>query len=92
MLAVEGSGGKDEGGGPRLPQEWRTCPGQVVKQRFTDLLGRLTFDDEVLERVREALDVGHTDEKREHQEAIRRLQAENDRAAGAFLVACCRFH
>jgi site-specific DNA recombinase len=52
---------------------------EVIEQQFTDLLGRLKFDDEVLEWVREALDASHTDEKREHEEAIKRLRAEYDR-------------
>ena len=46
---------------------------EVIEQQFTDLLGRLKFDDEVLEWVREALDASHADERREHEEAIKRL-------------------
>jgi site-specific DNA recombinase len=52
---------------------------QVLEQRFTELLGRLQFDSEVLEWVRESLRASHTDERREHEEAIRRLQAEHKR-------------
>jgi site-specific DNA recombinase len=52
---------------------------EVIEQQFTDLLGRLKFDDEVLEWVREALDASHADERREHEEAIKRLRAEYDR-------------
>jgi site-specific DNA recombinase len=52
---------------------------EVIEQRFTDLLGRLKFDDEVLEWVREALDASHADEVREHEDAIKRLRAECDR-------------
>ena len=52
---------------------------EVVEQQFTHLLGRLKFDDEMLEWVREALDASHADEKREHEEAITRLRAEYDR-------------
>ena len=52
---------------------------EVIEQQFTDLLGRLKFDDEVLEWVREALDASHADERREHEEAIERLRAEYDR-------------
>ncbi len=37
------------------------------------------FDDEVLAWVREALRASHADERREHEEAIDRLQAEYDR-------------
>jgi site-specific DNA recombinase len=52
---------------------------EVIEQQFTDLLGRLKFDDEVLEWVREALGASHADERREHEEAIKRLRAEYDR-------------
>jgi site-specific DNA recombinase len=52
---------------------------EVIEREFTDLLGRLKLDDEVLEWVREALDASHADERREHEEAIKRLRAEYDR-------------
>ena len=52
---------------------------EVLEQRFTDLLGRLTFDDEVLEWVRSALRESHADQKREHEAAITRLEAEYER-------------
>jgi len=52
---------------------------EVIEQQFTDLLGRLKFDDEVLEWVCEALDASHADERREHDDAIKRLRAEYDR-------------
>ena len=52
---------------------------EVIEQQFTDLLGRLYFDDEVLEWVGDALDASHADERREHEEAIKRLRAEYDR-------------
>jgi DNA invertase Pin-like site-specific DNA recombinase len=52
---------------------------EALEQQFTDLLGRLKFDDEVLEWVREALHASHTDEKREHEEVIKRLRSEYDR-------------
>jgi hypothetical protein len=47
------------------------------------LLGRLQFDDEVLAWVREALHASHGDERREHEEAIRRLQGEPGSSAAA---------
>ncbi len=50
-----------------------------LEQQFTEMLGRLRFDDEVLEWVREALHASHADERREHEEAIRRLEAEHKR-------------
>ena len=52
---------------------------EVLEKQFTELLGLLKFDDEVLEWVRDALRASHTDERREHEEAIRRLQAEHKR-------------
>jgi site-specific DNA recombinase len=52
---------------------------EVLERQFTELLGRLRFDDEVLEWVRESLQASHTDERREHDEVIRRLQGEHKR-------------
>jgi site-specific DNA recombinase len=49
---------------------------EVLEAQFTELLGRLKFDDEVLEWVRDALHASHADERREHEEAIRRHQVE----------------
>ena len=43
------------------------------------MLGQLRFDDEVLDWVREALHASHADERHEHEEAIKRLQAEHRR-------------
>jgi site-specific DNA recombinase len=50
---------------------------EVLEQKFTELLGQLWFDDEVLEWVRESLHASHADERREHEEAISRLQTEH---------------
>ena len=52
---------------------------EALEAQFTELLGRLKFDDEVLEWVREALHASHADERREHEEAIGRHQAEYKR-------------
>jgi hypothetical protein len=52
---------------------------EALEQRFTKLLGQLRFDNDVLEWVRESLQASHTDERREHEEAVRRLQAEHKR-------------
>ncbi|MFZ5690207.1 MAG: recombinase family protein [Pseudomonadota bacterium] len=52
---------------------------EALEAQFTELLGRLRFDDEVLEWVREALHASHADERREHEEAIERLKAEHKR-------------
>jgi hypothetical protein len=42
-------------------------------------MGRLSFDDEALGWVREALHASHADETREHEGAIKRLQIEHQR-------------
>ena len=52
---------------------------EALEQQFTDLLGRLKFDDEVLEWVRDALHASHADERHEHEESIKRHQAEYKR-------------
>ena len=52
---------------------------EVLEKQFTELLGRLKFDDEVMEWVRDALHASHADERREHEEAIKRHQAEYKR-------------
>src|SRR5258705_3106764 len=52
---------------------------EALEAQFTELLGRLKFDDEVLEWVREALHASNADERREHEEAIKRHQAEYKR-------------
>ncbi len=51
----------------------------MLEDKFGALLSRLTFDDEVLDWVRDALHDSHADERREHEEAIKRLQAEYER-------------
>ena len=50
---------------------------EVLEERFADLLKQLSFDDEVIEWVTRALRESHADEKRAHDEAIARLQAEH---------------
>ena len=52
---------------------------EVLEQQFTNLLGRLSFDDEVLAWVREALQASHADQRREHRAAIERLRTEHKR-------------
>jgi site-specific DNA recombinase len=52
---------------------------ELLEKQFTMLLGRLQFDDEVLEWVRDALHASHADERCEHDEAIKRHQAEDKR-------------
>ena len=52
---------------------------EVLEEKFGALLGRLVFDDDVLDWVRDALHHSHADERREHEEATKRLRAEYDR-------------
>ena len=52
---------------------------EALEAQFTELLGRLRFDDEVLGWVREALHASHAGQRREHQAAIERLRAEHRR-------------
>jgi DNA invertase Pin-like site-specific DNA recombinase len=52
---------------------------EVIGDRFSQLLGRLTFDEEVLAWLRDALHASHADGKREHEAAIGRFRAEYDR-------------
>ena len=52
---------------------------EVLEEQFTELLGQLHFDDEVLEWVRDALHASHADQRRENEEAIKRHQAEYKR-------------
>ena len=52
---------------------------EVIEEKFSQMLGRLAFDDEVLAWVREALSQSHAEEKRDHEQAIARLRAEHDR-------------
>jgi site-specific DNA recombinase len=49
---------------------------EALERQFTDFLGRLHFDDDVLEWVRDALHASHAEERREHEDAIKRLEAE----------------
>jgi hypothetical protein len=55
---------------------------ETVETKFAELLGRLTFDEEVLTWVRDALRASHADEKNEHEAAVGRLRAEYDRLQG----------
>jgi site-specific DNA recombinase len=52
---------------------------QVIADKFSSILGRLSFADEVLQWVSTALRESHTDQKKEHESAIARLQAECNR-------------
>jgi DNA invertase Pin-like site-specific DNA recombinase len=52
---------------------------EVLEKHFAILLERLHFDENVLQWVTEALRQSHDDEKRFHDEALARLQAEYGR-------------
>jgi site-specific DNA recombinase len=52
---------------------------EVIADKFSSILGRLSFADEVLQWVSTALRESHSDQKKEHESAIARLQAECDR-------------
>ena len=52
---------------------------EVLERQFSEMLDRLSFDAEVLDWVREALTQSHEDERRAHDEAIERLQADSAR-------------
>ncbi|MCY4008008.1 MAG: recombinase family protein [Rhodobacteraceae bacterium] len=49
---------------------------EVLEDQFAQVLGRLRFDDEVLDWARLALQASHAEEQQEHQAAISRLDAE----------------
>ena len=66
------TGHKGKCGEPYVRQE-------VLEEQFAALLGKLSFDAEVLEWVRDALKSSHAEEQQEHEAAIDRLQAEHDR-------------
>lgn len=52
---------------------------EALEEKFSGVLDRLHFDEGVLEWVRKALKASHADERREHEEAIKRCQAEYKR-------------
>ncbi len=52
---------------------------EVIAERFSQILGRFSFGDEVLCWITKGLRESHADEQREHEAAVARLQAEYDR-------------
>ncbi len=52
---------------------------EVLEEKFTSFLRKLRFDDDVFEWVSRALKDSCADEKREHAEAIARLEKERNR-------------
>ena len=66
------SGFKGKCGEPYVREE-------VLEEQFSRILGRLRFDGDVLDWVARGLRESHVDERKEHEAAIVRLQAEYDR-------------
>jgi site-specific DNA recombinase len=52
---------------------------EVLEERFTALLGLLKIDTDVLDWITDALHHSHTEKRRLHEQAIKRLQAEYDK-------------
>ncbi|MDE1987427.1 MAG: zinc ribbon domain-containing protein, partial [Alphaproteobacteria bacterium] len=52
---------------------------EVIEKEFSDVLRQMRFDEDVVPSMIRALRESHADELREHEEAISRLQAEQDR-------------
>ncbi len=52
---------------------------EVLEDQFVQVLGRLRFDDEVLDWARLALQASHAGEQQEHKAAISRLDPEYKR-------------
>jgi site-specific DNA recombinase len=52
---------------------------EVIAERFAQILGKLSFGDDIMSWITKALRESHADEQKEHEAAITRLQAEYDR-------------
>lgn len=52
---------------------------ETLEEKFTEILSRLRFDDEVLDWMRRALRESQADEQRFREESVQRLQAEYNR-------------
>jgi site-specific DNA recombinase len=52
---------------------------EVIAEKFSEVLGQLNFGEEVLQWVSAALRESHADQRKEHEAAIVRLQAEIER-------------
>lgn len=66
------SGSKGKCGEPYVREE-------VLSDQFGEYLKQLVFDEEFIEWTVQALKEGHTDEKKEREQAIKRLRIEYDR-------------
>lgn len=55
---------------------------EIFEERFAEVLGGLTFDDEIMAAVADALRSSHVDQRRYHEETVTRLQAEYNRLQG----------
>jgi len=58
---------------------------EVLDECFADLLKGLVFDDQVMDRIVEALHQSHADEKRFREDAITRLQEEQTKFRTALI-------
>ena len=52
---------------------------EVISEKFSEVLGRLSFAEDVLQWVSTGLRESHADQRKEHDDAIARLQAECER-------------
>lgn len=52
---------------------------EIIAGKFAQILGRLNFGEDVLQWVGTALRESHTDQRKEHDAAIARLQTECER-------------
>jgi site-specific DNA recombinase len=52
---------------------------EVIQEKFTALLGRLNFAEPIHQWIVDGLRQSHADERKEHDEAVKRLQIEYDR-------------
>jgi site-specific DNA recombinase len=52
---------------------------EVVEKKYSDLLSKLNFGDEVMMWLRKGLGESHADEKKDHEAAVARLRAEYER-------------
>jgi site-specific DNA recombinase len=60
----------------------------VIAEKFTDVLGRLHFGDDVLSWITKALRESHADEQKEYESAILRLQVEYERLQRRMHAMC----
>jgi DNA invertase Pin-like site-specific DNA recombinase len=52
---------------------------EILEAKFGELLAQLQFDEDVIGWVKDALHASHAEERRAHDEAVRRLRSEHQR-------------